>query len=169
MGSNWHYWYSLCGHLEQPALSRDLLCIPASLPIFSRLILESSTLEMLPFLLPARVFRPLILGSTTSARRLVPSTSTSRSRSFATTIEDGAEELEGAEGEFNDPWSQFQEGDFESVGGRDGRKGGRSGPGASAGSAEVWLTGEGLQFKRPIEAKPNWLGVNTVPSGHILR
>ena len=126
---------------------------------------------MLPFLLPARVFRPLVLRSATSARRLVPSTSISRSRSFATTVEDGATEFDGTEGEFDesDPWSQFQEGDFESVGGRGGRKGGRSGPGASAGSAEAWLTGEGLQFKRPIEGKPNWLGVNTVRSCYISR
>ena len=122
---------------------------------------------MLPFLLPARVFRPLVLRSATSAHRLVPSTSTSCSRSFATTVEDDA----GAEGEADesDPWSQFQEGDFESVGGRGGRKGGRSGHGTSAGSAEAWLTGEGLQFKRPIEGKPNWLGVNTVRSCHTSR
>jgi hypothetical protein len=81
-------------------------------------------------------------------------------------VENDAEELESTEEDSGeaDPWSQFQDGDFESVGGRGGRKGGRSGPGASAGSAEAWLTGEGLQFKRPIEGKPNWLGVNTVNS-----
>ena len=79
-------------------------------------------------------------------------------------MEGSPEELEGAEGGFDesDPWSQFQEGGSDSVGSGGGRKGGRSGPGASAGSADAWLAGEGLQFKRPAEGKPNWLGVNTV-------
>ena len=97
----------------------------------------------------------------------------SRSRGFTTSVEgNDAEGLKGAEGEFgeSDPWSQFQEGDFESVGGGGGgRRGGRSGAGASADNVEAWLTGEGLQFKRPVEGKPNWLGVNTVRFRHILR
>jgi len=85
-----------------------------------------------------------------------------------TTIEEHSEDLEAVEGESDesDPWSHFQLGDFESVGGGGGRKGGRSGSGASTGSAAAWLVGEGLQFKRPVENKPNWLGVNTVRSRH---
>ena len=124
---------------------------------------------MLPFLLPPRVFRSLILRSTTFARRQVPSTS--GSRSFATTIEDHSEVLEASEGESDesDPWSHFQPSDFDSAGGGGGRRGGRSGSGTSAGSADSWLTGEGLQFKRPLESKPNWLGVNTVRSRHDLQ
>src|SRR5258706_123167 len=126
--------------------------------------LEPATPRMLPFLLPPRVCCSLIHRSATFARRQVPSTSASCSRSFVTTREDQPEDLEGTEGELDesDPWSQFQMDDFDSVGGGVGRKGGRSRPGASAGSADAWLTGEGLQFKRPGEGKPNWLGVSTV-------
>ena len=121
---------------------------------------------MLPFLLPPRVCCSLIHRSATFARRQVPSTSASCSRSCATTGEEHPEELEGTQGEIDesDPWSRFQMDGFENVGGGGGRKGGRSRPGASTGSADAWLTGEGLQFKRPIEGKPNWLGANTVRS-----
>lgn len=58
---------------------------------------------------------------------------------------------------------------FDSAGSGGGRKGGRSRPGASTGSADAWLAGEGLQFKRPVEGKPNWLGVNTVRSRRGLQ
>lgn len=119
---------------------------------------------MLPFLVPPRVYCSTIHRSATFARRQVPSTSTSCSRRFAITREDQTEDLEGTEGEFDepDPWSHFQMDGFDSVGGGAGRKGGRSRPGTSTGSSDAWLTGEGLQFKRPGEGKPNWLGVNTV-------
>jgi hypothetical protein len=83
---------------------------------------------MLPFLLPPRVFRSLVFRSTAFAPGQLPSASSSCSRSFVTSTEDHPEDLEAAEGELDEsnPWSHFQPGDFESIGGGGGRKGGRS-------------------------------------------